>query len=820
MRKILKAASSSPYELMVEIAGLVFTGLLLATTYSIFEYPLLRIVLFGIAGMVCALPFFVLCHFTNVHRRLGTILCLVIYFGGLIALFRLSIAGYYETGEGLMQWLVQDDENVDFSLYYTILLAVGGAAFFGTAVYYFTVIRYRMGMLVAISLLPCVLYAKAIADVNNWYLVLLAGINVTECILQRRYRRELELKAEAESFGGADVKGSIAAIHEKEGRKADHIMRGAMICGFVAAVLFVAAVIPKESDAKYYDLFEDTFLGGDISSEVMDVSGDLTEMSGNADGFRSVSNRRIYEVYGNDVSYLKRQTFDVYDFEKDRWTSLDDWGSTGYTDDEWELYAGNLNLQELQRAFRYADKISEGFAEKYGLENIVSADTIDYSQKTLNVRSLNFPAAYYITPQGTVSVAVNDFSTASVTWAGNFVRDAGKHDDNYNYTVYYRGTGSEMVAWCRLGGANMSEDECCDMFSELMDIYQQQIEAYSDAGDEDAAWELADSAEYKAVQAYAEQYAEACIYRDETLDNTLEISDRVKELAEEITEGCTYDWEKAQALQDYFHSGDFVYDIDYYAPDDSVEYFLFESKRGTCSDYATAYVLMARSLGMSVRYAEGYVAKSSGQRDLYYIRESNSHAFPEVYIQGTGWVIFEPTSGIVADSEDSWFNRFIGSIDMDYELMRTIAAIAIIIIILVLMIRLLIPAVVEAIFEIGLLSGRKNATDAYKRLIRKAASRKLRRKYRKLTGRTRFSEEKKPQALAPETVKEIYSEMNCDISVIIDEVDKAAYRTSYGNTYGSADSPDSLSKVQKKQLKKLRKNICRDYRRGKKIFTL
>lgn len=831
---MIKWASSSPYEMMVEIAGLIFTGLLLATTYSIFEYPVWQVVIFGIIGALCALPFFILCNFSKNHKRIGTVLCLIVYLGGLIALFRLSLLGYYETGEGLMQWLVQDDENVSFSVYYTIVLAIGGAGLLGTAVYYFTIIRYRMGMLVAVSLLPCILYAKAIADVNNWYLVLLAGINLIECILQRRYRRELELKgggtaagiaagmaaetAAETADGTADgtaaetyaTKGTIAPFREKGGSRIDYLTRAAMILGFIAVVLMIAAAVPKESEARYYDLFEDTFLGGDISSEVMSVSGDLTDMSGNADGFRSVSNRRIYVVYGDDdISYLKRQTFDVYDFENDRWTALDDDTMSVYSEDEWDVQTYALNLSDLQSAFKYAEEVSPGFAAKYGFERIVSGDAVEYPQENLEVRSLNFSAEYYITPPGTLTVTTNDFSSARVTWAGNFVRSDGQHDENYTYDISYRGTRSNLLAWCMLGGADMSDDDCYDMFRELMDIYQEQINRLKDEGKNDEAYALANGSEYSAVVAYANQYAESIIYKDATENNTLMISAEVADLAKEVTEGCTYDWEKAQALQKYFRSGDFVYDIDYYAPDNSVEYFLFESKRGTCSDYATAFVLMARSLGMTVRYDEGYVAENQGQRGVYYIRESNAHAFPEVYIQGTGWIIFEPTSGIVDDSEKNWWGNLMDSIHMDYDLIRTIAVVAITVIVIVLIVRLLIPTVIETVFEIKLLSGRKKAEDAYKRLLKKASAAKLRKKYRRMTGRAGFTEEGVPSALAPARVREIFTEMNCDINVIIDEIEKNAYR---GTNHSDVASPG--------QSKALNRMIVRAYRRGKKIFTI
>ena len=73
-----------------------------------------------------------------------------------------------------------------------------------------------------------------------------------------------------------------------------------------------------------------------------------------------------------------------------------------------------------------------------------------------------------------------------------------------------------------------------------------------------------------------------------------------------------------------------------------MEYFLFEGKTGTCSDYASAYVLMARAVGLTVRYVEGFVPDMEYNGD-YVIRTNNGHAYPEVYIENIGYVVYEAT---------------------------------------------------------------------------------------------------------------------------------------------------------------------------------
>jgi hypothetical protein len=75
-----------------------------------------------------------------------------------------------------------------------------------------------------------------------------------------------------------------------------------------------------------------------------------------------------------------------------------------------------------------------------------------------------------------------------------------------------------------------------------------------------------------------------------------------------------------------------------------VEWFLFDQKSGFCNYYATAEVLMLRSLGiparMSIGYAEGtYVVESAE----YSVTARDYHAWPEVFFPQIGWVAFEPT---------------------------------------------------------------------------------------------------------------------------------------------------------------------------------
>ena len=77
---------------------------------------------------------------------------------------------------------------------------------------------------------------------------------------------------------------------------------------------------------------------------------------------------------------------------------------------------------------------------------------------------------------------------------------------------------------------------------------------------------------------------------------------------------------------------------------DFVEFFLFESQEGYRVHFATAFVVMARSLGLPSRYVEGFLVYGEPDAEGFIdVPNSMAHAWAEVYFEGHGWVRFEPT---------------------------------------------------------------------------------------------------------------------------------------------------------------------------------
>ncbi len=145
---------------------------------------------------------------------------------------------------------------------------------------------------------------------------------------------------------------------------------------------------------------------------------------------------------------------------------------------------------------------------------------------------------------------------------------------------------------------------------------------------------------------------------------------RISELAHEITKGLRNDYEKTVAIEKYLRQNH-TYTL---SPEnvpldrDFVDYFLFDKKEGYCTYYATSMAVMLRTLGIPSRYVEGYVLPPERTSDdVYTVTNNNAHAWVEVYFEGFGWLVFEPTT-IYAGTMDyrTVSSSFSGDTSMSY----------------------------------------------------------------------------------------------------------------------------------------------------------
>lgn len=110
-------------------------------------------------------------------------------------------------------------------------------------------------------------------------------------------------------------------------------------------------------------------------------------------------------------------------------------------------------------------------------------------------------------------------------------------------------------------------------------------------------------------------------------------------------------FDKAVAVQNYLRTDpSFSYSLDLAptqnvdgAPLDPLSNFL-QTRRGYCTQFATAMVMAARSEGIPARIAVGFLPGTK-KGDEYTVRAADAHAWAELYFPGMGWTRFDPTPG-------------------------------------------------------------------------------------------------------------------------------------------------------------------------------
>lgn len=144
------------------------------------------------------------------------------------------------------------------------------------------------------------------------------------------------------------------------------------------------------------------------------------------------------------------------------------------------------------------------------------------------------------------------------------------------------------------------------------------------------------------------------------------ISTRTRELAASLTQATKNPYDAAVAITGYLRQYTYSDVIDAVPSNrELVDWWLFDYKKGFCQYYATAEVILLRTLGIPARlalgYAEGtYTQKLTPEQEKqqtqgvyippsaiggeYLVRQLDAHAWPEVYFPSYGWVEFEPTA--------------------------------------------------------------------------------------------------------------------------------------------------------------------------------
>ncbi|MBQ8781540.1 MAG: transglutaminase domain-containing protein [Oscillospiraceae bacterium] len=586
----------SKENLMRKALPYLFTTALMAAIANLYLKTYFNI--YTLIAIILTALVYAMCDFMTRHKLLAVPVYLLAGFGTGFAIISLFIAS--PSRMLFFEWFMTGGETVDTIPQYMLILIIGFGFFISSVTYYFSHVIYRVAIFTLLSLIPCAIYVKAAQTVPLALAAVIAALNIFLFIADVRRKASAEY-----SFKGSF--GTTAYVD------------------FAAAAVLIAVLLPKPSVAPYYEKFEEFSNRFAFWGKASGISGEYMEHSGNADAYQEIENKLIYNVYTDTPQYFKIQVFDVYDSENRWWISSEQPGN-GVKD--WQDAALHQNFSNLLTAYTES-----------GSEILSKQKTAVYTEedvlKTARVQSVDYPSQFIIAPLRTIGTELLNRPNEAVlrSRAYEFFPSATSLRANDIFTLgYYDQNFTADSGWLTSGMCDLTYDEFTAALTSSLSwyVYDSGREYESDSG-------------FKSLRAFAEEASRAEKF---SAENYAPVSDEIQQLSDQLTAGLVYDYQKADALARYLRSGSFTYDLAYRAPEesDTPEYFLFNSRRGTCSDFSTSFCLLARGAGLTVRYVEGFTADPSElYPGVYEIYTEDAHAYPEVYIPGAGWVIYDPT---------------------------------------------------------------------------------------------------------------------------------------------------------------------------------
>lgn len=464
---------------------------------------------------------------------------------------------------------------------------------FSSLAYYFSINIVRMPMLFLLSFIVLAAYVKgAYAGSKS---ILTVFIFIFLYLLFSLFIQNTKVK---------DISKEMEIRTER-----NHLLSIGLV--FVGVTLLVAFVIPKPihlPNVPMLDGMKSLVNNYMVESELSDAFSVKDNSTRETDKSTTQnSNKVLYKVKGEDVRYLIDHNFDTYI------------NGVWKKDSEKFKYGYNIvgkSSSEIERNIRYLKEAYQVNPEKY--KGIVTNDDVNFRR-----------TAYINSTEDNVNVIAHQPNMIYINSADNDKQKVYLNEYDQVFTDRKEGIKSneyvEMIYNSDVPAYNSTEYNYLrylnkDRYEELLRDIEEDIEDYRD---------------------------------DDYLDNYLQLegstTDRMKELSKSLTKNKISTFDKAKSIEDYFQGNDFEYNLDLptnKGKSSYVDFFIFEGKKGYCVQYATAMTLLCRASGIPARYVEGYSTSDDDIRNgEYEIKASSGHAFVQIYIEGYGWKIFDPTPG-------------------------------------------------------------------------------------------------------------------------------------------------------------------------------
>ena len=654
------------------------------------------VLVFSLLSFIIQLGIFVFYDFLMTKGKVGKYCSILGGFAVIAVLGAVAMHGQADEAIDFMIWFMSPQGAVEYSARYTYILFAGLCFFIGSTVYYFTQIRYRIFVTFLILMIPLAIFAKENESVPVLMLAVLLTM-YTAVMIHCRQTADSEQKKNVRSILDSSYKKS------------------AVIFVFVSVIISMA--FPKPHIEANREYFETMISANSLTQYLLSRLGDFSDTSSGTGFAGSTSNTTLFYVYGEETFNLKTKTFTDYNDKEDTWYTDSGYDRLYFYD--WQEKQQNLNPANFIDAVYAACSYDSSFAEKYNIKkyNPNDYDLSEYTKKTVIVPS-RLKMYYLPSPLHTFSIDMGDEYLMSPS--GAIIKYSSETNSEMRVNVYAEiSYYSDMLSDSDYS-RNITENLNSENYKEFLSDLENILKKYN-----------ADEKFIDTVRYFEDDYLQALdyyngidyqpdenqnFYQRQTTESDIRYipDDDVKKLAEEITKDCKSDIEKAEAVEMYFFNNGFEYDAEYVKPEgQNFKNFLFESHRGACYEYSTSMVMLARSIGLPARYNEGFMADEFDQNtNVCTITESKSHAFPEVFISGYGWLGFEPTLTDSSGNQD-------GSLSSQQILIMIICAGAVIAAFAGALLAIFVyPAIYEKFFRIKLekSSDSKAVTAVMKRL--------------------------------------------------------------------------------------------------------
>ena len=388
-------------------------------------------------------------------------------------------------------------------------------------------------------------------------------------------------------FTGKNTQG-VFTPRQNTGRAALAVSSAAVLL----ACMLQPALLP-EGDSSFWDRWNVSYEGGTkdtVFHSYNMASMGLQEKSYKLGGDISLSDTRpILSVSGDQLFSLRGKVYNVYN--------------------------GHLWKNEDDSLWQFSNGL-------YGANQRNAFDILSYLPE--ENETLSLPA----------ELEIHALSTGDCLFSNGAVQSIAFTDDELaNVPVYYNERGellSREVVWAPY-------------------TYREETEIFQRSG-KDFDRELME---------LEQEIERDASYRDNRYNTLLQtnlqlpydsLPAEITEITETLFQQEDSPYTKLLKLEEYFRSsGIYTYTLTPgEVPDgqDFVTYFL-QTKRGYCVYFATAMAVLARAEGIPSRLVSGYCIRSEkiDEQGTALVSANDAHAWVECYLNGIGWVPFDPTPG-------------------------------------------------------------------------------------------------------------------------------------------------------------------------------